>query len=153
MVENPKRATAILGGFVMMIVLVAFVHSLKPIEQEAQAVGAKMAKTWMQESVQRYRHAWLVKGEPKTMSMDGFELTMTEGGLVSPFMADGALDCGYWLAVHYPQRKMMASELSDVHGTIESQRYQCRYTYQNGQRLVVISTTRQLKIRVEMSSG
>nr|WP_275664019.1 MSHA biogenesis protein MshF [Vibrio harveyi] len=132
--------------------LVAFVHSLKPVKQQAQVTGAKLAKVWMQDSVQRYHQAWMVHGEPKHMSMDGFELNMTEAGLVSPFRQDGVLDCGFWLAVHYPQRKIMVSELLEIRGAIKSNSYTCHYTYENGQRVVVISNTNYLKIDVEMSA-
>ncbi|MGR5195873.1 MSHA biogenesis protein MshF [Vibrio rotiferianus] len=152
MVENQSRATFILFFVIGLIVLVAFVHNLKLIEQQAQVTGAKLAKVWMQDSVQRYRQAWLVQGEPKQMSMDGFELDMTEAGLVSPFRQDGVLDCGFWLAVHYPQRKIMASELLDIRGVIKSSSYTCHYTYENGQRVVVISDANYLKIDVEMSA-
>ncbi|MCV5959493.1 hypothetical protein OFO30_29355, partial [Escherichia coli] len=80
------------------------------------------------------------------MEMDGFQLTMTEGGLVSPFTQQGVLDCGYWLAVHYPQRKIMASELLDISGIIKSNRYICNYTYESGQTIVVMSTANRLII-------
>ncbi|WP_050926541.1 hypothetical protein [Vibrio harveyi] len=152
MVENQSRATLILAGVIGLILLVAFVHSLKPVEQQAQVTGAKLAKVWMQDSVQRYHQAWIVHGEPKHMSMDGFELDMTEAGLVSPFRQDGVLDCGFWLAVHYPQRKIMASELLEIRGAIKSNSYICHYTYENGQRVVVISDANYLKIDVEMSA-
>ncbi|HDM8198532.1 TPA: MSHA biogenesis protein MshF [Vibrio harveyi] len=152
MVENQSRATLILAGVIGLILLVAFVHSLKLVEQQAQVTGAKLAKVWMQDSVQRYHQAWMVHGEPKHMSMDGFELDMTEAGLVSPFRQDGVLDCGFWLAVHYPQRKIMASELLEIRGAIKSNSYTCHYTYENGQRVVVISDANYLKIDVEMSA-
>ena len=152
MVENQSRATLILAGVIGLILLVAFVHSLKPVEQQAQVTGAKLAKVWMQDSVQRYHQAWIVHGEPKHMSMDGFELDMTEAGLVSPFRQDGVLDCGFWLAVHYPQRKIMASELLEIRGAIKSNSYTCNYIYENGQRVVVISDANYLKIDVEMST-
>ncbi|MCQ9076296.1 MSHA biogenesis protein MshF [Vibrio harveyi] len=152
MVENQSRATLILAGVIGLILLVAFVHNLKPVEQQAQVTGAKLAKVWMQDSVQRYHQAWMVHGEPKHMSIDGFELDMTEAGLVSPFRQDGVLDCGFWLAVHYPQRKIMASELLEIRGAIKSNSYTCHYTYENGQRVVVISDANYLKIDVEMSA-
>ena len=152
MVENQSRATLILAGVIGLILLVAFVYSLKPVEQQAQVTGAKLAKIWMQDSVQRYHQAWIVHGEPKHMSMDGFELDMTEAGLVSPFRQDGVLDCGFWLTVHYPQRKIMASELLEIRGAIKSNSYTCHYTYENGQRVVVISDANYLKIDVEMSA-
>lgn len=152
MVENQSRAMLILAGVVGIIVLAAFMQKLKPIEQEAQETGAKLAKVWMQDSVQRYHQAWLVHGEPKLLLMDGFELNMTEGGLVSPFRTSGVLDCDYWLTVHYPQRKIMASELLEIRGAIKSNSYTCKYTYENGQRVVVISDANYLKIDVEMST-
>ncbi|MGR2664792.1 MSHA biogenesis protein MshF [Vibrio campbellii] len=152
MVENQSRATLILAGIVGVIVLGAFIQKLKPIEQEAQDTGAKLAKVWMQDSVQRYRQAWLVHGEPKLLLMDGFELNMTEGGLVSPFRASGVLDCDYWLAVHYPQRKIMTSELLEIRGAIKSNTYTCDFTYENGQRIVVKSDANYLKVVVEISS-
>ena len=77
---------------------------------------------------------------------------MTEGGLVSPFRTSGVLDCDYWLMVHYPQRKIMASELLEIRGAIKSNSYTCHYTYENGQRVVVISDANYLKIDVEMSA-
>ncbi|WP_322803203.1 MSHA biogenesis protein MshF [Vibrio alfacsensis] len=152
MVENPRRATAILGGLVVMIVLVAFVQNLKPIEQEASLSGSKMAKAWMRASIQRYQQAWLVSGEPNILMMDGFKLHMTDEGLVSPFTADGVLDCDYWLAVHYPQRKIMASELLKIRGVVKSNNYMCDYTYANGYKVVVISSGNQLKLSVENSA-
>ena len=152
MVENQSRATLILAGIVGVIVLGALIQKLKLIEQEAQETGVKLAKVWMQDSVQRYRQAWLVHGEPKLLLMDGFKLNMTEGGLVSPFRTSGALDCDYWLTVHYPQRKIMASELLEIRGAIKSNSYTCHYTYENGQRVVVISDANYLKIDVEMST-
>lgn len=152
MVENQSRATLILVGVVGIIVLAAFMQKLKPVEQEARETGAKLAKVWMQDSVQRYHQAWLVHGEPKQLLMDGFQLNMTESGLVSPFNSSGVLDCDYWLAVHYPQRKIMASELLEIRGAIKSNSYTCDYTYENGQRVVVISNANRLKIDVEMSA-
>jgi len=148
-VENQSRAMLILAGVVVIIVLAASIQKLKPIEQEAQETGAKLAKVWMQESVQRYHQAWLVHGEPKQLFMDGFKLTMTEGGLVSPFKSSDVLDCDYWLMVHYPQRKIMASELLEIRGAIKSNSYTCQYTYENGQRVIVISDANYLKIDVE----
>ncbi|WP_394158152.1 MSHA biogenesis protein MshF [Vibrio campbellii] len=152
MVENQSRATLILAGIVGVIVLGALIQKLKPIEQEAQDTGAKLAKVWMQDSVQRYHQAWLVHGEPKLLLMDGFELNMTEGGLVSPFKPSGVLDCDYWLTVHYPQRKIMASELLEIRGAIKSNSYTCDFTYENGQRIVVKSDANYLKVVVEISS-
>ncbi|MEL7437858.1 MAG: MSHA biogenesis protein MshF [Pseudomonadota bacterium] len=152
MVENQSRATLILAGIVGVIVLGAFIQKLKPIEQEAQDTGAKLAKVWMQDSVQRYRQAWLVHGQPKQLFMDGFKLKMTDGGLVSPFKPSGVLDCDYWLTVHYPQRKIMASELLEVRGAIKSNSYTCDFTYENGQRIVVKSDANYLKVVVEISS-
>ena len=149
MVENQSRAMLILAGVVVIIVLAASIQKLKPIEQEAQETGAKLAKVWMQESVQRYHQAWLVHGEPKQLFMDGFKLTMTEGGLVSPFKSSDMLDCDYWLMVHYPQRKIMASEILEIRGAIKSNSYTCQYTYENGQRVIVISDANYLKIDVE----
>ena len=149
MVENQSRAMLILAGVVVIIVLSASIQKLKPIEQEAQETGAKLAKVWMQESVQRYYQAWLVHGEPKQLFMDGFKLTMTEGGLVSPFKSSDMLDCDYWLMVHYPQRKIMASEILEIRGAIKSNSYTCQYTYENGQRVIVISDANYLKIDVE----
>ncbi|UTZ42337.1 MSHA biogenesis protein MshF [Vibrio campbellii] len=149
MVENQSRAMLILAGVVVIIVLAASIQKLKPIEQEAQETGAKLAKVWMQESVQRYHQAWLVHGEPKQLFMDGFKLTMTEGGLVSPFKSSDVLDCDYWLMVHYPQRKIMASELLEIRGAIKSNSYTCQYTYENGQRVIVILDANYLKIDVE----
>lgn len=150
MVENKSRATLILAVIVGVIVLGAFIQKLKPIELEAQETGAKLAKVWMQDSVQRYHRAWLVRGEPKQLFMDGFKLNMTDGGLVSPFKSNGALDCDYWLTVHYPQRKIMASELLEIRGAIKSNSYTCHYTYKNGQRVVVVSDANYLKIDVEI---
>ncbi|AQM68792.1 hypothetical protein Vca1114GL_02334 [Vibrio campbellii] len=152
MVENQSRATLILAGIVGVIVLGALIQKLKPIEQEAQVTGAKLAKVWMQDSVQRYRQAWLVHGEPKQLFMDGFKLNMTDGGLVSPFKSSGVLDCDYWLTVHYPQRKIMASELLEISGAIKSNSYTCDFTYENGQRIVVKSDANYLKVVVEISS-
>ncbi|EGR2894075.1 MSHA biogenesis protein MshF [Vibrio parahaemolyticus] len=152
MVENQRRATLIVFGLVAVIIVVGMAIKLQPITEEAQATGAKLAKVWMLDSVQRYHQAWLVQGEPNHMEMDGFQLTMTEGGLVSPFTQQGVLDCGYWLAVHYPQRKIMASELLDISGTIKSNRYICNYTYESGQTIVVMSTANRLIIDVEMSA-
>ncbi len=139
-------------GLVAVIIVVGMAIKLQLVTEEAQATGAKLAKVWMLDSVQRYHQAWLVQGEPNRMEMDGFQLTMTEGGLVSPFTQQDVLDCGYWLAVHYPQRKIMASELLEIRGAIKSNSYTCHYTYENGQRVVVISDANYLKIDVEMST-
>ncbi|EGQ8309941.1 MSHA biogenesis protein MshF [Vibrio parahaemolyticus] len=152
MVENQSRATLIMFGLVAVIIVVGMAIKLQPVTEEAQATGAKLAKVWMLDSVQRYHQAWLVQGEPNRMEMDGFQLTMTEGGLVSPFRTSGVLDCDYWLTVHYPQRKIMASELLEIRGAIKSNSYTCNYTYENGQRVVVISDANYLKIDVEMST-
>lgn len=149
MVENQTKASAILGGLVVAILGGALIYNLKPVEQQVQATGVNMAKTWMQDSVQRYRHAWLVRGEPKTLSMDGLELLMTEEGLVSPFVADGALDCDYWLMVHFPQRKIMSSELLEIRGAVKSNYFLCDYTYENGYKVVVNSSGNHLKLSVE----
>ncbi|PFG55201.1 MSHA biogenesis protein MshF [Vibrio sp. ES.051] len=152
MVENQTRAMLILFGIIAVIIVVGLAAKLRPVTEQAQVTGAQLAKVSMQDSVQRYRQAWLVQGEPEHMRMDGFELTMTEGGLVSPFIQQGVLDCVYWLAVHYPQRKIMASELLDVNGVIETNHYVCHYAYENGQSIVIVSTANQLKIDVEMSA-
>lgn len=149
MVENQTRASAILGGLVVAILLVTLIYNLKSIEQQGQATGVNMAKTWMQDSVLRYRHAWLLSGEPKTLSMDGFELRMTEEGLVSPFVAGRALDCDYWLTVHYPQRSIMSSELLEIRGVVKSNHFLCDYTYENGYKVVVNSSGNHLKLSVE----
>ena len=152
MVENQSRATLIVFGVIATIIAVGLAVKLRPVTEQAQVTGAKLARVWMQDSVQRYRQAWLVQGEPEHMLMDGFNLTMTEDGLVSPFTQQGVLDCGYWLAVHYPQRKIMTNKLIDISGAIKTDRYVCHYTYENGQSIVVISTANQLKIDVEMSA-
>ncbi|MGR5353473.1 MSHA biogenesis protein MshF [Vibrio sp. PID23_8] len=149
MVENQTRASAILGGFVVVILLVALIYNLKPIEQQGQATGVNMAKAWMQDSVLRYRHAWLLNGEPKTLSMDGFELLMTDEGLVSPFVAGGALDCDYWLTVHFPQRSIMSSELLETRGVVKSNHFLCDYAYENGYKIVVNSSNNYLKLSVK----
>nr|ELA9416171.1 MSHA biogenesis protein MshF [Vibrio parahaemolyticus] len=150
MVENQSRATLIMFGLVAVIIVVGMAIKLQPVTEEAQATGAKLAKVWMLDSVQRYHQAWLVQGEPNHMEMDGFLLTMTDTGLVHPFTQDGTLDCGFWLAVHYPQRKIMASELLNISGTIKSNSYACHYRYESGQTVVVSSMANQLKIDVEM---
>lgn len=67
-------------GLVAVIIVVGMAIKLQPVTEEAQATGAKLAKVWMLDSVQRYHQAWLVQGEPNYMEMDGFQLTMTEGG-------------------------------------------------------------------------
>ncbi len=147
MVENQSRTTLILCGLAAMICF-GFAIKLQPVVEEVQATGAKMAKVWMLNSVQRYREAWLLQGEPKQMEMDGFHLTMTESGLVSPLNKQGMLDCAYWLAVHFPQHKVMASYPVNIHGTIENNLYICNYAYNDKQGVVVTSNTHHLIIDV-----
>ncbi|MGP8308337.1 MSHA biogenesis protein MshF [Vibrio sp. YIC-376] len=149
MVENQNRARLILCGLgvILFLGLVIKSHS---VTEEAQATGAKMAKVWMLDSVERYRHAWLVQGEPGFMEMDGFRLRMTEYGLVSPFTEQGKLDCAYWLAVHYPQHKIMASELSEVSGMNKSNHYVCQYRYKSGQKIAITSDANHLIVNVNL---
>ncbi|MBR9788208.1 MAG: MSHA biogenesis protein MshF [Vibrionaceae bacterium] len=147
MVENQNRALLILCGLVVTIVF-GLAIKLQPVMEKSQATGVQMAKVWMLDSVQRYKEAWLLQGEPKQMEMDGFHLTMTEGGLVSPFNQQGGLDCAYWLAVHYPQRKIMTSEPSEVGGTIKNNFHICNYTYKHHQ-VKVTASRNHLTISVE----
>ncbi len=132
-----------------MVVIFGFVASLQPVTEEAQKSGAKLAKVSMNDSVQRYRQVWLMQGEPSYIDMDGHRLSMTHAGLVSPFNQQGILDCGYWLAVHYPQRNIMTSELSDIEGKIYGNVALCHYVYQNGQHIVVRMTVDQTTIDVK----
>ncbi|MCG9702816.1 MSHA biogenesis protein MshF [Vibrio natriegens] len=150
MVENQNRATLILCGLVA-IIFVGLVFKFQSVAEEARVTGARVAKVWMIDSVQRYREAWLLQGEPKQMEMDGFHLTMTEGGLVSPFSNQGDLDCTYWLAVHYPQRKIMTIEPSEIGGTIKNDLYICNYIYKKSYKVIVTANTNDL-ISVEILS-
>ncbi|MGY0617205.1 MSHA biogenesis protein MshF [Vibrio sp. FJH11] len=151
MVENQNRARLILCGLGVTVFLGLVVKSHSVIG-EAQATGAKMAKVWMLNSVERYRHAWLVQGEPDFMEMDGFHLRMTEYGLVSPFTAEGKLDCAYWLAVHYPQRKIMASKLAEIRGMSKSSHYVCNFHYKSGQNIAISSGANKLIVNVNLST-
>lgn len=152
MVENQSVARLILVGLVAIIVCIALAIALQPVSEEAQTTGAKLAKVWMLDSVQRYRQIWLTHGEPEHITMDGFDLKMTQGGLVSPFNSHGQLDCGYWLAVHYPQRNIMGSALIDVDGTMQAKHRICHYIYKNGQEIVVNMTAEQTEIIVKFST-
>ncbi|MDW1632422.1 MSHA biogenesis protein MshF, partial [Vibrio sp. Y176] len=67
MVENQSRATLVMFGLVAVIIVVGMAIKLQPVTEEAQATGAKLAKVWMLDSVQRYHQAWLVQGEPNHM--------------------------------------------------------------------------------------
>ena len=150
MVENQNRALLILCGLVVTIVF-GLAIKLQPVMEKSQATGVQMAKVWMLDSVQRYREAWLLQGEPKQLEMDGFHLTMTEGGLVSPFSKQGDLDCTYWLAVHYPQRKIMTIEPSEIGGAIKNGLYICSYIYKKSYKVIVTANTNDL-ISVEILS-
>ncbi|WP_321283276.1 MSHA biogenesis protein MshF [uncultured Vibrio sp.] len=151
MVENKNRATLILCALIA-IIFVGLVIKFQSVTQEAQVTGAKMAKVWMLDSVQRYRESWLLQGEPKQMEVDGFQLTMTQWGLVSPFNKQGDLDCGYWLAVHYPQRKIMTSEPSEIAGTIENNVYRCKYIYSDHYQVIVTTYRDHLTVGVDILS-
>lgn len=151
MVENQNRARLILCGLGVTLFL-GLVIKFHSVTREAQATGAKMAKVWMLDSVERYRHAWLVQGEPDFMEMDGFHLRMTEYGLVSPFTEEGELDCKYWLAVHYPQRKIMASELAKISGMSKSNHYVCYFYYKSGQNIAIRSGANKLIVDVNLST-
>ncbi|MBR9873830.1 MSHA biogenesis protein MshF [Vibrio sp. J1-1] len=150
MVENQNRATLVLCGLVA-IIFVGLVFKFQLVAEEARVTGARLAKVWMLDSVQRYKEAWLLQGEPKQLEMDGFHLTMTERGLVSPFSEQGDLDCAYWLAVHYPQRKIMTIEPSAIDGTIKNDLYICNYTYKKSYKVIVTANTNNL-ISVEILS-
>ncbi|MDV6253634.1 MSHA biogenesis protein MshF [Vibrio sp. EA2] len=150
MVENQNRATLILCSLIAVILL-GLVFKFQSVTREVRVTGAKMAKVWMLDSVQRYREAWLLQGEPTQMEMNGFHLTMTEGGLVSPFNPQGGLDCSYWLSVHYPQRKIMTIEPSEVSGTIKNNRYICNYIYMDN-KVIVTANGNYLTINVEILS-
>jgi MSHA biogenesis protein MshF len=146
-VENQNRARQILcclGAILFLGLTINF----QSVSEQAQATGAKMAKVWMLDSVERYRHAWLVQGEPNLIEMDGLHLRMTEYGLVSPFTEQGKLDCAYWLSVHYPQRSLMASDLAEIIGMRESNHYVCQYRYKSGHKIAITSDANQLIVNV-----
>ncbi len=151
MVENHNRATLILCALVAVI-FVGLVIKFQSVTQEARVTGAKMAEVWMRDSIQRYRESWLLQGEPKQMEVDGFQLTMTQWGLVSPFNKQGDLDCGYWLAVHYPQRKIMTSEPSEIAGTIKNNITICKYTYSDNYQVKVTTHQSHVTVDVEILS-
>ncbi|MDF2155628.1 MSHA biogenesis protein MshF [Vibrio sp. CAU 1672] len=150
MIENHRQAQWIVALLVAGIIAAGLLVSLGPVSREARQTGALLAKAAMRDSVNRYQQMWLTSGEPQLMRVGQAELSMNDNGLVLPVNPHRQFDCRYWLAVHYPQRKIMASELKKVHGERKNDGYRCYYRYQSGQKVVVSFSANALKIDVEI---
>ncbi|MGR5212827.1 MSHA biogenesis protein MshF [Vibrio rotiferianus] len=152
MIENRASARLILWGTFVIVVLVALSVSLAPLQKELDNTGASLAKTWMLDSVNRYRSIWLMKGEPDSIAADGLVLQMTEAGLVLPLDDNEQFDCDSWLKIHYPQRKIMAANLLEVKMLTKGDGYLCTYRYSSQLLVFVTFTMTHLKIDVENSA-
>ena len=152
MIENQTRARWILALVLSLILVVLFWASSGSLHRQLNNTGAQLARTWMLDSVNRYRHIWLIAGEPDYIDSDGLRLKMTASGLVMPLDHNQQFDCDTWLAVHFPQRKVMAANLLKVDRVVESGSYVCRYHYSNGELMVLSFNQNYLKINVEKST-
>lgn len=152
MIENRASARLILWGTFVAVVLVALLESLAPLQKELDDTGASLAKNWMLDSVNRYRSIWLMRGEPDSIEIDGSVWLMTEAGLVLPLDDSEQLDCDDWLAVHYPQRKIMTANLLEINRVLKGDEYLCIYRYSNHKLVLVTFSTNRLKIDVENSA-
>ena len=151
MIENRASARLILWG-TFVVVLVALLESLAPLQKELDDAGANLAKNWMLDSVNRYRSIWLMRGEPDTIEVDGSVLLMTEAGLVLPLDDSEQFDCDSWLTIHYPQRKIMTANLSEIKMITNADEFLCMYRYSSQQLVIVTFNTDHLQIDVENSA-
>ena len=152
MIENRASARLILWGTFVSAVLVALLESLAPLQKELDDTGASLAKNWMLDSVNRYRSIWLMKGEPDSIEVDGSILLMTDAGLVLPLDESEQFDCDSWLTIHYPQRKIMRANLSEIKLITKGDEYLCMYRYSSQQLVFVTFNANHLQIDVENSA-
>lgn len=143
--------------FVMWMSIVAsivavFARVWQPVELEAYKAGTELAARRMLEVANQYKQEWLLQGQPAQIVVEGQAVPLTRYGWVPLVDEQEQFACQRWLALHYPDGKILDSSLQAVREQSINQAYQCEFDYGFKQIIVVYQKDKIQKISADILS-
>ncbi len=131
----------VLFSLLMMGVVMAWQHMQPQAEETAFAVARKS----ILDRANGYKQFWLVHKQPVQQIMDGQPVTFNPYGWVLP-VKEGKTDCGHWLTLLYPERKIIGLALLGSESLQQGQTQICHYQYEGGHQLTIRLEGRRFRV-------
>nr|WP_244292225.1 hypothetical protein [Vibrio cidicii] len=106
----------------------------------------------MLEVANQYKQEWLLQGKPAQIVVEGQAVPLTRYGWVPLVDEQEQFACQRWLALHYPDGKILDSSLQSVRERWINQAYQCEFNYVFKQIIVVYQKDKIQKISADILS-
>ncbi len=132
----------VLFCLLMMGVVMAWQH----MQPQAEKTGFSVARKSILDRANDYKQYWLVHKQPGQLVINGKTIVFNPHGWVLP-VTEGKTDCRIWLAVLYPEVKIMGLALLGIDQQQQGDALMCRYRYQNRHSIVISLDKQRFKVQ------
>ncbi|MER0302465.1 MSHA biogenesis protein MshF [Vibrio vulnificus] len=147
--RETNRASLVFWLLLVVTLFAVFAQIWQPVENEASKAASEVSVKRMLERANLYKQEWLLQGKPKRLEMDEQRIPMSAYGWVPLKDEHGQFQCQNWLDLHFPERRILESQLLSIDEQEINGAYQCRFNYQADLLVVVTQQRKVLKISVE----
>ncbi|MEZ8825668.1 MSHA biogenesis protein MshF [Vibrio amylolyticus] len=131
------RSQFVIWFLLVVILVLSFMLAWQKVDREATDTALLVASKRIVERASYYKQEWLLNKQPPKLLIDGEILMMSPSGWVVPINQNKKMSCLFWLKVFYPENRGLESSAAAMKEGIGDMNYQCRYTGDDNQVIVI----------------
>ncbi|MEZ9231133.1 MSHA biogenesis protein MshF [Vibrio amylolyticus] len=131
------RSQFVIWFLLVVILVLSFMLAWQKVDREATDTALLVASKRIVERASYYKQEWLLNKQPPKLLIDGEILMMSPSGWVVPINQNKKTSCLFWLKVFYPENRGLESSAAAMKEGIGDMNYQCRYTGDDNQVIVI----------------